>query len=345
MKYLFLQVFFLILAESCFSDDINWPNQIYSIHINDYIFERYIVTNEHLSRSELRNEYEKILDYLAEEIKIHLTNIINYHNKYFYSFKAPALINGTLAFRTIGGGHFVEDISEKRIIEIANIDLSNEINALAVAYFTVNQFIDQWNLIAGETLKERIDIQERFRALNEIREESIQANLITINRTTDTIIEVTRYNEKQPFLLRDLTNVNGDDFDLSLLKDKYVLINFITDWHPAFPREQHSLQKLYNTYGSENFEILVIFLDEKPETVKSLVEYYGYTFQTATNQDGSLRNNFSTYIPTSYLIDQDGNIILKIVNEKNWMDCNVLRMLMNNIPLVKKSTATELGRQ
>jgi glutathione peroxidase-family protein len=294
-----------------------------------------------LSISELRDEYNKILDFLTEEIKIHLTNIINHHTKHFQSYLEPVLIDGILTFKSIYGGHFVEDFRDKKIVEIANIDLSNEMNALTVSYFTFNQFIDRWDRATGEVLRERIDIQEKLKAINLLAENDIPNNLITIRRFADTIAEITRFNEEHPFLFHDLTNIDGGVFDLSFLHGKYVLVNFTTSWYPGFPREQYNLQRLYDDYGNDDFTILVIFLGEEPETVKSFVISNNYTFQVAINQNNSLRVIYSSHVPTSYLIDKYGNIVLKINNEKDWMDNNVLRMLMNNIPTLKKSTVKD----
>ena len=92
---------------------------------------------------------------------------------------------------------------------------------------------------------------------------------------------------EQPGTFHDftVTTLEGEDFDLSLLKGKKVLV-VNTASKCGFTPQYEGLQKLYEQYGGENFVIIGFpannFLRQEPGTNKEISEFcrlnYGVTF-------------------------------------------------------------------
>jgi hypothetical protein len=305
---------------------------IYSYHVADYVFENHILKNKELSNTELRNEYDKILDYLLIEIKVHVTNIINHHTIGFISYKRPVLIDGDLGFQDIVGGRFIVDRKMDKEFEIANITLGNEISLLYLSYFTFNQFVDYWYEITGEIIREKIDIEKENEALKTIRENKLPANLLpTVRQLTDTIDVITRYNEPVVFPLDVLTDTGGNPYGIPDLKGRYTLVTLGASWNPSFQKITSDLQELYERHGDADFSFLIIFLNETPESIELFIKLRDLTVPVAFDIENKLRNDYSPHIPTTYFVDPAGNILIRIENAQDWVNENTLRFFRNNM--------------
>lgn len=129
--------------------------------------------------------------------------------------------------------------------------------------------------------------------------------------------------EEEKMQAPDFTLVDqyGETHTLSDYKGKTVFLNFWATWCPPCKGEMPDIQKLYEKYGSNGEELVVLGVanpktDENPynqdgtqEEVEKFLTDNGYTFPVVMDTTGEI---FSQYgirsFPTTFMIDKDGNV-------------------------------------
>lgn len=105
----------------------------------------------------------------------------------------------------------------------------------------------------------------------------------------------------------------GKMIPFSSLKGKYILLDFWASWcspcRQSFPR----MREVYNAYKDKNFEILSISIDEsKAGWLKAVADEHNPWPQMLDNKKEIANGAFAiTGVPTTYLIDPEGKIVLK----------------------------------
>ena len=122
------------------------------------------------------------------------------------------------------------------------------------------------------------------------------------------------------FKLKDL---NGKELSLSDLKGKKVFLNFWATWCPPCKAEMPEIEKLYQETKDSDLVIVSIEIGEPLGTVKSFIDTNKYNFKVLLDPDQSVAAKYNiASIPTSYFIDEDGNIISKKMGA---MDINEMK--------------------
>lgn len=109
---------------------------------------------------------------------------------------------------------------------------------------------------------------------------------------------------------------NKDQVEFSEYKGKVILINFWATWCPPCIAEMPSLQLLYEDYQDK---IVFLFVSEEDrETVKGFLNRKKFTLPAYRPlSDRPLPLDGRT-LPTTYLIDQEGNIVISKVGAADW---------------------------
>ena len=103
--------------------------------------------------------------------------------------------------------------------------------------------------------------------------------------------------------------IDGREITLSKLKGKVVVINFWATWCPPCRAEMPLFNRIYKEYMDKGFEIIAVSTDSSQRQVKKFIKEFGLQFPIVMdNQNLASKYNVSG-LPTSFLIDRDGNII------------------------------------
>jgi len=136
--------------------------------------------------------------------------------------------------------------------------------------------------------------------------------------------DVTFFAEKVQLPLEGLFTLEGIPYNREALRGKFVLVNLWASWCPDCRREKPSIERLYrklsNGHLFDKYELalLTVSLGEEPDTVKSFMTENQYSFPVVLDRENKLPKEYASWIPTSYILGPDGNIIARMTWEKEW---------------------------
>lgn len=133
--------------------------------------------------------------------------------------------------------------------------------------------------------------------------------------------ENAKIGEKAPEFTTQL--VNGENYSLSNSRGNYVLLYFWGSWCGPCIRNAPKLVTISENYKSKFFdknsklEILSVALEKKEKKWKRVVNKFGFNWELQVVQihkivlNSSIANKYGVLeIPSKFLIDPDGNIVL-----------------------------------
>ena len=127
------------------------------------------------------------------------------------------------------------------------------------------------------------------------------------------------------FALKDL---GGKDISFDDYKGKVVFLNFWATWCPPCRQEIPGFIEAYEKYKGDGLVILGVAVSDRENSVKSYVEKSKMTYPVAMGDTKIVKDyDPGNAIPTTIVIDRDGNIFHKHVGfmdqsqvEKIFMD-------------------------
>ena len=127
--------------------------------------------------------------------------------------------------------------------------------------------------------------------------------------------------------------LDGKKVSLSEYKGKVVLVNIWATWCPPCVDEMPSMEKLYQKFKGKNFEILAVSIDEPGlKAVAPFMKKSNLTFPALIDSEGTIKAVYGiTGVPESFIIDQQGILIKKIVGPVDWAATNVFRFFSDLI--------------
>lgn len=119
-----------------------------------------------------------------------------------------------------------------------------------------------------------------------------------------------------------LPALSGAPIRLSDLRGKVVLLNFWVTWCGPCRTEMPTLDALYQRYKERGLEVLAVNLDvDSTVDVGAFVREVGVTFRVGLDPSSSTARTYQVLgLPTTYLIDRAGNVVVKEAGVRDWLD-------------------------
>jgi thiol-disulfide isomerase/thioredoxin len=121
---------------------------------------------------------------------------------------------------------------------------------------------------------------------------------------------------------------------LSELRGKVVFLNFWATWCGPCRQEMPSMDALYQRFKSQGLEILAVNCQENLEAVTAYLGAQRFSFETVLDSSGNIGGAYGiNALPTTFILDREGQIISRIVGSLDWNDSRILsafETLLNN---------------
>tara|TARA_R110002050_G_scaffold57423_5_gene129184 strand:- start:99092 stop:99625 length:534 start_codon:yes stop_codon:yes gene_type:complete len=115
-----------------------------------------------------------------------------------------------------------------------------------------------------------------------------------------------------------LPTPEGKLLNLNDYQGKYVLVNFWAFWCSPCIKELPDMQKLYDAFDKEEFEIIGIHAGPYNAQAAEFVKHFNITFPIVSDADTSLKGWDVPALPMSYLLNPQGEIIFKALGPREW---------------------------
>jgi len=103
----------------------------------------------------------------------------------------------------------------------------------------------------------------------------------------------------------------GSEISLKDLKGRVVLLDFWATWCPPCRKSFPWMDEMYSRYKEDGFIIVAVSEDTKHELVEHFIKEMNPLFPIAHDPMGEVAEKFKLRgMPTSYLIDREGNIVI-----------------------------------
>ncbi|MCG6943739.1 MAG: TlpA family protein disulfide reductase [Deltaproteobacteria bacterium] len=132
------------------------------------------------------------------------------------------------------------------------------------------------------------------------------------------------------FIFPDL---KGQQISLSDQRGKVVLVNIWATWCPPCKQEMPSMQKLYEKFKGENFEILAVSIDSTGrDAVAPFTRTMNLTFPVLLDPNEDIGSLYGiTGVPESFIIDKEGIVVEKIIGPIDWATPKVFQFFQDLI--------------
>jgi peroxiredoxin/Cu/Ag efflux protein CusF len=119
-----------------------------------------------------------------------------------------------------------------------------------------------------------------------------------------------------------LPTLSGAPIRFSDLRGKVVLLNFWATWCGSCRAEMPTIDGLYRQYKDRGLEVLAVNLDTAPiAKIQAFVDKAGVSLRVGLDSSSSTARSYGVLVlPTTYLIDRAGNVIVREVGGRDWLD-------------------------
>ena len=107
----------------------------------------------------------------------------------------------------------------------------------------------------------------------------------------------------------ELPTIDGGTVKLSKHKGEVVYVDFWATWCPPCRKSFPWMEEMHTKYENLGFKVIAISLDGKRDPIDLFLKSMPTSFTIAHDPKGTSADSYKLKgMPTSYLIDRDGNI-------------------------------------
>ena len=120
-------------------------------------------------------------------------------------------------------------------------------------------------------------------------------------------------------------DLDGKEVSLSDFRGKVVFVNIWATWCPPCRDEMPSMQKLYERFKGQDFEILAVSIDaDGGEAVAPFMKQMNLTFPALLDPSEKIRSLYAiTGVPESFIIDKNGMLVQRVIGPMDWSNPQV----------------------
>lgn len=187
----------------------------------------------------------------------------------------------------------------------------------------MTDYLSDFGGLAGGGATEEIVLGESADEQSETQpDESVTKHSESETKPDETVTQpdgaTTEAGENDPIPAPDftLTDQYGNEHTLSDYKGKTIFLNFWATWCPPCRSEMPEIQELYEDYGSNDGDLIVLGIaapgyggEGTVEEIKDFLEENEYTFPVVMDETAEMFYWYSiSAFPTTFMIDADGNV-------------------------------------
>jgi peroxiredoxin len=161
--------------------------------------------------------------------------------------------------------------------------------------------------------------------------------LLLVGKATDArehLLEAMGMAKVPPKAAPDFTlpTTDGQQVSLQQYRGKVVFLNFWATWCIPCREEMPALERLHQTYQTQDLAIISIDLKESADQVKVFFQKHSLSFPALLDQNGSVfRDYLVAGMPTTYLIGRDGTMLARGVGGRDWTRAEALQLIQELI--------------
>lgn len=125
----------------------------------------------------------------------------------------------------------------------------------------------------------------------------------------------------------ELPTLGGGKIKLTDYRGKVVFLNFWATWCSTCKVEMPSMQRLYDKFKAQGFEMITISVDKDQELIQPFMDEYNLTFPVLLDPDSEIAKKLykTTGVPETFIIRQDGIIAHKAIGPRDWASDEVIQ--------------------
>lgn len=118
----------------------------------------------------------------------------------------------------------------------------------------------------------------------------------------------------------ELPTLAGGKVRLHDYRGKVVFINFWATWCGTCEVEMPSMEKLYQRFKDDGFEMLTISIDKDQSLIEPFMKKYGLTFPVLLDPESTVakKDYKTTGVPETFIVNREGIIVHKAIGPRQW---------------------------
>ena len=125
-----------------------------------------------------------------------------------------------------------------------------------------------------------------------------------------------------------LADMDGETFTLESARGKWVFLHFWASWCGPCREEMPDIQKVHAQLNQEKWVMVLVNTAEDEDTIFSFLGEIGMDMSSLMDRDGLVTEKYKPRgLPTTILIDPEGNVQYQAIGGREWHDTVYLNFL------------------